>query len=64
MIKQFQGKVWNGETFNKEIVSGLANDLDFYEPNVTLRAPDSSYYGDERLELEIELALQKLKSSS
>lgn len=61
LIKKFQEEVWNNDNAN-EILSELAYDLDFYEPNEDWRKENSSYYGDERLEQEIKLALEKLKS--
>ncbi len=63
LIKEFQEKVWNSETPDEpgfEILSELAFDLDFYEPDEKRRREDFSYYGDERLNTEIELAIQKL----
>lgn len=61
LIKKFQEEIWNNDNAN-EILSELAYDLDFYEPNEDWRKENSSYYGDERLEQEIKLALEKLKS--
>lgn len=66
-INEFQELVWNekckhiDENIN-EIVSELAYDLDFYEPNETFRNQDSSFYGDERLEEEIQNTLKKLEN--
>jgi hypothetical protein len=60
LIKKFQEEIWNNDNAN-EILSDLAYDLDFYEPNEGWRKESSSYYGDERLEQEIKLALEKLK---
>ncbi|MBK6730818.1 MAG: hypothetical protein IPG60_07590 [Bacteroidetes bacterium] len=60
-ICEFQELVWNDENTN-EILSELAYDLDFYEPNDELRKEDSSYYGDDRLEEEIRTAIQKLEA--
>ena len=61
LIKKFQGEIWNNDNAN-EILSELAYDLDFYESNEDWRKENSSYYGDEKLEQEIKLALEKLKS--
>lgn len=61
LIKQFQELVWNDENAN-EILSELAYDLDFYEPNEQWRKEDPSYYGDNRLEKEIKSAIQKLQA--
>ncbi|MDR0824198.1 MAG: hypothetical protein LBN74_03835 [Prevotella sp.] len=48
-IKVFQELIWNDNHPNS-ILSELAYDLDFYEPNEELRKEDPSYYGDEKLE--------------
>jgi hypothetical protein len=61
LIKEFQELVWKDENAN-EILSELAFDLDFYEPDESWRSEDPSYYGDERLEEEIIKVLDKLKS--
>lgn len=64
-IKKFQETVWNDETIEDEtlcdILSTLAYDLDYYEPDEKLRKEDLSYYGDERLEEEIKAGLIRLK---
>lgn len=59
-ISEFQELIWNDENAS-EVLSLLAYDLDFYEPNKELRKEDPSYYRDERLEEEIKLAINKLK---
>lgn len=61
LISEFQKLVW-GDPNSNEILSELAYDLDFYEPDEALRREDSSYYGDERLEEEIKSTLQRLKN--
>jgi len=63
LIKQFQDSIWADANAN-EILSELAYDLDFYEPNDELRKEDPSYYGDERLEGVIREALIKLKKDN
>lgn len=63
LISEFQELIWNDDNAN-EILSELAYDLDFYEPNEELRKEDSSYYGDDRLEEEVKLAIQKLQEQS
>lgn len=63
LVSEFQELIWNDENAS-EILSELAYDLDFYEPDENLRRQDQSYYGDERLEEEIKSALQKLKEQS
>jgi hypothetical protein len=60
LISEFQELIWNDKNAN-EILSELAYDLDFYEPDEELRKEDSSYYGDNRLEEEIKLAIRKLR---
>jgi len=64
-IYELQNKIWNDELVKdkelNEIISTLAYDLDFYEPDEELRKEDPSYYGDERFEEIIKIALEKLK---
>lgn len=62
LVKQFQEQIWNSETVENDILSELAYDLDFYEPDEFLRLQDSSYYGDERLEEEIKSVLHRSQS--
>jgi hypothetical protein len=68
LIKSFQNEVWDNESIKNEtlneILSGLAYDLDFYEPNEEWRKEDPSYYGDDRLEKEIKIAIQKLQAQN
>lgn len=45
LVAKFQELVWSDENAN-EILSELAYDLDFYEPNEALRKEAPSYYGD------------------
>jgi hypothetical protein len=65
LIKEFQQRVWDAspnpsERWEWAILGDLAYDLDFYEPDPDARAEDASFYGDERVEKEIRLALEKL----
>ncbi len=65
LIKRFQEYIWNeNPIFNSEeeenVLSDLAYDLDFYQPDIKIRDEDPSYYGDDRLETEIKTALEKL----
>ena len=60
LIKEFQDLIWNDENAD-EVLSELAYDLDFYEPNDELRKEELSYYGDQQLEKEIKTVIQKLK---
>jgi uncharacterized protein YcaQ len=46
LISEFQEFIWNAENAN-EILTELAYQLDFYEPNETERREDPSYFGDE-----------------
>lgn len=63
LISEFQELIWNNENLN-EILSELAYDLDFYEPNEEWRKEAPSYYGDDRLEVVIKTAIQKLQEQS
>jgi hypothetical protein len=65
-IAEFQRLVWDcegpiGSPTIDAVLSDLAMDLDYYEPNPTWRSEDPSYYGEKRLKLEIEQALDKLR---
>jgi len=64
LIKQFQEEVWYDEATQdeklNEILSEIAHDLDFYEPDEEERNKEPSFYGDDRLTLEIKSAIQKL----
>lgn len=60
LVFEFQELIWNDENAN-EILSELAYDLDFYEPNEELRIESPSYYGDDRLEEVVKDAIQKLQ---
>ena len=68
LIKEFQDEVWNDESIQNEtlneILSELAYDLDFYEPNEEWRKESLSYYGDDRLEKVVKTAIQKLQAQS
>jgi hypothetical protein len=64
-IKEAQSLVWdlrkvsmNAEVY--DVLADLAYDLDFFEPNQEMRKEDPSFYGEERLEEEIRVALRKL----
>ena len=66
-IKAFQKYVFDtgapvpGATAEQwETLNDLAVDLDYYEPDPVDRREDTSYYGDQRVEVEITEALQKL----
>ena len=64
LIKEFQNQVWNkhinvSESINN-ILSELAYDLDYYEPDDILRSQDNSYFGNDKLEQEIQITLKKI----
>ena len=63
LICEFQELVWNDENAS-EILSELAYDLDFYEPNEEWRKESLIYYGDDRLEEIVKTAIQKLQEQS
>lgn len=65
MISEFQNEIWNNnilieEDEISEILSELAIDLDYYEPNPEWRREDYSYFGDEKLEWKIKEAISKI----
>ena len=65
LISDFQRLVWEDPEEEKEgtmseVFGDLAIDLDYYEPDPGKRSEHPSYYGDERLEVEIRAALNKL----
>lgn len=66
LIDRFQQMVWHDAEgvevdWIQEVLQNLAYDLDFYQPDPEIRKEDSSYYGDDRLELEIRTALERLR---
>ncbi len=70
-IKAFQHYVFESTTAvpganpdQWQILSDLAFDLDYYEPDPKDRQEDPTFYGDQRLEAEINEALQKLAESA
>jgi hypothetical protein len=63
LISEFQELIWNDEHPN-EVLSELAYDLDFYEPNEDLRKEDSTYYGDDRLEEELNIVIERLQKNN
>ncbi len=68
LIKEFQDEVWDDTSIQDEmlndILTDIAYDLDFYEPNEEWRKEDPSYYGDDRLEEVVQTAIQKLQEQS
>ncbi|HVT95831.1 MAG TPA: hypothetical protein VHD76_23505 [Bryobacteraceae bacterium] len=46
------------------ILSDLAFDLDYYEPDPKDRQEDPTFYGDQRVEMEIKEALEKLAQAA
>jgi len=63
LIKEFQELVWNDNNAN-EILSELAYDLDFYEPNEEWRKECQSYFGDDRLDEIVKAAKQQIKEQN
>lgn len=65
-IKELQNMIWDDGTIQDEsvndILTDIAYELDFYEPNEEWRRESPSYYGEERLKQEIQTALQKLEA--
>lgn len=65
LVKKFQSEIWNDETIQNErlneILSELAYDLDFYEPNEEWKKESPNYFGDERLQELIKLGIQKIE---
>jgi hypothetical protein len=66
LISKFLTSLRNAPESSKQglewkILSELALDLEYYEPDPRIRSEDSSYYGDERAEEEIKAALKSLK---
>ena len=65
LVKRFQEFVWEDNTISDEtlndLLSTMAYDFDFYEPDTKMRGEDPSYYGDERLSEEIRTGLEKLR---
>ena len=45
----------------REIFVCLAASIEYYEENLEARAQDPSFFGDDRLEKEIDIAFQELK---
>ena len=62
-ISEFQESIWNAENAN-EILTELAYQLDFYEPDETERRKEPSYFGDDKLAVEVALAIQQLKEQN
>jgi len=67
-IKNIQDFVFDSEDFLKldvrtqDILSEFAYDLDFYVADLNMRKEVPNYYGEERLNEEIEAVIKKLNS--
>jgi hypothetical protein len=65
LVKELQNEIWSDESIQddklNEILSGLAYDLDFYEPNEEWKKESPNYYGNERLEEVLKLGIQKIE---
>jgi hypothetical protein len=66
LIRHFQTEFFKDENIENEsldeIISDLAYDLDFYEPNEELRKKDCSFYNNERLEQIIKASIIKINN--
>lgn len=64
LVKILQNEIWNDESIEdeklNEILSELAYDLDFYEPNEQWKKESSNYYGEEKLLEVIELGIKRI----
>ena len=63
-VFEFTYLVLNGDTEKDEIdelLSELALDIDYYEPDPEVRRSEPCYIGDEKLEEEIKSALEKIE---
>ena len=66
-ISKFQDLAWNDVTTIKEdelneLLSSIAYDLDFYEPNEKYKTESLDYFGENRLESILKNALKKLNN--
>lgn len=64
LIKDFQKEIWDlteASDAGYEVLSELAYDLDFYEPDENIRKESASLFGEARLKTEILSAIQKLR---
>lgn len=62
-IKSFQNDIWDEKLIKNElyeILSELAYDLDFYEPNEEWRKEYNGYYGCETLEAILKKGIDKI----
>jgi len=66
LIKHFQDKIWSDEIIEdetlEEILTELAYDLDFYEPNEDWRKQSPSYYDSGKLEEVIKLNIKRIEN--
>ena len=66
LVNRFQQEIWNKphsivENWIWDVFQNLAYDLDYYEPDISMRTEDPSYYGNDQFEKEIKAAFQKLE---
>lgn len=65
LVKVFQDEIWDDESIQEaslnEILSALAYDLDFYEPNTKWRTESSGYYEEEKLEEIIKSGIHRIE---
>ena len=67
LIHQFQEAVWNELEFDdkelEDVLTTLAYDMDFYEPNSDLRKESVNYFGDERLSDEVNRVIKYINGT-
>lgn len=63
LISEFQNHAWNIKDSDpiSNILSDLAYDLDFYEPDSIKKNEDPAYFGHEKLIKEIQDSLKKIE---
>jgi hypothetical protein len=67
LVRDFQERIWNtkpvpGQTDRiLEVLSELAYDLDFWEPDPAKRREDPSFFDDARARAEIQRAIERLR---
>jgi len=62
LVKDFQEQIWGMEDDNDEfkILTRLAYDLDFYEPDSEMRKESSSFFDEKKMKELVKEALEKL----
>ena len=66
LVKVFQNAIWNDESILdedlNEILSELAYDLDFYEPNEEWKKESINYYGNDHLNELLKQGIEQIES--